>query len=295
MRTARRAPHAAPPDRGGSWPSAVTVAASLVGITLWAGWGRPLRIACAVAHTDADPVHELRRVGVLAGVLSRWPADRVRLGWARPQQPRRVRAVSRRRAGQAHDASGRGSRAGLLTRRTVDCVRHGTRKARCSCRGPEDQYARSVPWAMPGWPSRLTGAPSSRRIQRRRRAGSHPARRRPAARPDTSAAWRRGRRAGLLARRLATRLPSHAGPRRADIWEADASGATPRRLTYDDRSLENVVWSRDGRTLIFGSTRGGARRLWRVDRTSGDWNCLPTPALVPRSRPSPRVSRNWRS
>lgn len=64
-------------------------------------------------------------------------------------------------------------------------------------------------------------------------------------------------------RRLAfLRLP---GPGVADIWVATASGAEARRITFDDRPVDGPVWTRDGRSLIFGSTRLGARRLWRVD------------------------------
>jgi Tol biopolymer transport system component/serine/threonine protein kinase len=61
----------------------------------------------------------------------------------------------------------------------------------------------------------------------------------------------------------------------SDIWVADASGANPRRITFDDRLLEGPAWTQDGQSLIFSSARLGAGRLWRVPATGGIPEALP--------------------
>ena len=74
----------------------------------------------------------------------------------------------------------------------------------------------------------------------------------------------------------------------SDIWVADATGANPTRITFDDRLLEGPVWTQDGRSLIFSSGRLGAGRLWRVLAAGGTPEALPdtgpgsTMATVPR-------------
>jgi Tol biopolymer transport system component len=61
----------------------------------------------------------------------------------------------------------------------------------------------------------------------------------------------------------------------SDIWVADATGANPTRITFDDRLLEGPVWTQDGRALIFASGRLGAGRLWRVPAAGGAPQALP--------------------
>jgi len=54
----------------------------------------------------------------------------------------------------------------------------------------------------------------------------------------------------------------------ADIYTtslAEAAATTrPRRVTFDGDFVGTPIWTRDGRELIFSSTRGGRRELWRV-------------------------------
>lgn len=49
-----------------------------------------------------------------------------------------------------------------------------------------------------------------------------------------------------------------------DIYLVSANGGQPRRLTTD--TAEDVVpsWSRDGRSLYFGSTRSGSMQIWKA-------------------------------
>jgi serine/threonine protein kinase len=54
-----------------------------------------------------------------------------------------------------------------------------------------------------------------------------------------------------------------------DLWLIPATGGEPRRLTHDDAPAGNPVFSRDGRSLIFSSSRAGSRTLWRVPMTGG--------------------------
>jgi len=53
-----------------------------------------------------------------------------------------------------------------------------------------------------------------------------------------------------------------------EIHLVPSAGGAVRRLTFDNRRIESLAWSADGREIIFTSDRGGALNLWRV-RVSG--------------------------
>lgn len=38
----------------------------------------------------------------------------------------------------------------------------------------------------------------------------------------------------------------------------------PIRVTFDDKEIEGLAWTSDGRSLVFSSKRGGRRQLWRI-------------------------------
>ena len=54
-----------------------------------------------------------------------------------------------------------------------------------------------------------------------------------------------------------------------DLWLIPAAGGEPRRLTQDIAPAGNPVFARDGRSVIFSSSRAGSRTLWRVPVTGG--------------------------
>jgi Tol biopolymer transport system component len=70
-------------------------------------------------------------------------------------------------------------------------------------------------------------------------------------------------------RRLAfiQRLASNAAF--SDIYVVPVAGGEPRRLTFDNRYVPGLAWTRDGREIVFSSQRAGLRRLWRVAALGG--------------------------
>ncbi len=55
----------------------------------------------------------------------------------------------------------------------------------------------------------------------------------------------------------------------SDLYVVDVSrelkpAGEPRRLTYDSRDGRDPVWTRDGRQIVFSSTRTGIHSLWRI-------------------------------
>jgi hypothetical protein len=59
----------------------------------------------------------------------------------------------------------------------------------------------------------------------------------------------------------------------ADIYLLTIAGGEPRgeqrRLTFDNRRISSLVWTADGREMVFASSRGGSQSLWRVSVTGG--------------------------
>ena len=60
-------------------------------------------------------------------------------------------------------------------------------------------------------------------------------------------------------------LDAEANRRRTDIWTVDAmDGKPPVRLTADPASDTSPVWSPDGATIYFLSSRSGSSQVWRM-------------------------------
>jgi Tol biopolymer transport system component len=56
----------------------------------------------------------------------------------------------------------------------------------------------------------------------------------------------------------------------------------PKRLTFDEKEIDGVAWTADGRSLVFSSDRGGRREMWQTAAVpSGQTVRNPQPAMIP--------------
>lgn len=98
------------------------------------------------------------------------------------------------------------------------------------------------------------------------------------------------------------RTTTHEG---ADVWISDLKGANPRQVTFDDRTIRGLAWSRDGKDLFYSAHRLEGWHVWRVSAEGGsprDISIAGDSAYFPaigRSRlaytNSPSVAAIWRS
>jgi eukaryotic-like serine/threonine-protein kinase len=54
-----------------------------------------------------------------------------------------------------------------------------------------------------------------------------------------------------------------------DLYVVPMTGGEPKRLTNDNQIIGGLAWMPDGKQIVFSSTRGGLRGLWRVAVAGG--------------------------
>ncbi len=96
-----------------------------------------------------------------------------------------------------------------------------------------------------------------------------------------------GRRIAFWAMQPNGDFTGFASPNR-DVWTVAVDGTNPVRVTTDEATDWNPVWSPDGTALYFLSNRSGSMNLWRVGideatgATTGEAQALAAPALYIR-------------
>jgi Tol biopolymer transport system component len=78
----------------------------------------------------------------------------------------------------------------------------------------------------------------------------------------------------------------------SEVYVASVQGGVARRLTFDNRNVESLAWTPDGRTIVFASDRRGKSMLWRVPRSGGVPERVP---MVDENASDPVFSRaGWK-
>jgi serine/threonine protein kinase/Tol biopolymer transport system component len=77
-----------------------------------------------------------------------------------------------------------------------------------------------------------------------------------------------------------------------DIYVTRLQGGEPRWVTFDNRHILSLVWTPDGRSIVFSSNRGGGHFLWRVSESGGEPERVP---LVSENASDPALSRDGRN
>jgi Tol biopolymer transport system component len=74
-----------------------------------------------------------------------------------------------------------------------------------------------------------------------------------------------------------------------DLWVCDLKGENARRVTFDDKAVRGIAWSRDGQELIYSANRVGGWRVWRIPAAGGSPREI---TIAGRQAYFPAVGRN---
>ena len=77
----------------------------------------------------------------------------------------------------------------------------------------------------------------------------------------------------------------------ADVYVVPVSGGPVRRITNDNRNVESLTWTPDGRSIVFSSDRRRNSVLWRVPASGGEPERVPG---VAENAADPVFSRDGR-
>jgi Tol biopolymer transport system component len=77
-----------------------------------------------------------------------------------------------------------------------------------------------------------------------------------------------------------------------EVYLTGVQGGGARRLTFDNRSVDSLAWTPDGRSIVFASDRRRNSALWRIPRSGGTPERVP---MVAENAADPVFSRTgWR-
>jgi Tol biopolymer transport system component len=55
-----------------------------------------------------------------------------------------------------------------------------------------------------------------------------------------------------------------------DIYLVPITGGEPKRLTFDRKQIYGLIWTSEGKEIVFNSDRDGQERLWRIKAAGGE-------------------------
>lgn len=73
-----------------------------------------------------------------------------------------------------------------------------------------------------------------------------------------------------------------------DLFIVSAEGGEPVRVTFDDRLIDGLAWTANGKEIVFSSNRGGPLSLWKIPITGGEPERVAAAGQYARS---PSISR----
>ena len=82
---------------------------------------------------------------------------------------------------------------------------------------------------------------------------------------------------------------------RYDVWIASVDGKkAAERLTTDPENDQSPVWSPDGATIFYLSSRSGSSQVWKIAADGGEAEQVLRPAGLAARQPRPRAPEGLR-